>query len=79
MGCSLLLTRCALLPPPRRLRILGSKVKRSRTRKEPPAAVLQAMQQQRQELPLLQPMPSDTAKVGTAAVPTACCTSVLLA
>ncbi len=77
-GCSPLLTLspAVLLPPACRLRILGSKVKRSRTRKEPPAAVLQAMQQQRQELPLLQPMPSDTAKVAAAAVP---CALLLLA
>ena len=32
-----------------RLKILGSKLKKSATRKEPPSAVLQAMQQQRQE------------------------------
>lgn len=31
-----------------RLKILGSKLKKSATRKEPPSLVLQAMQQQRQ-------------------------------
>jgi hypothetical protein len=54
-----------------RLKILGSKLKKSATRKEPPSAVLQAMQQQRQEeahphaLPLpLQPPPLTTENSG---------------